>query len=199
MTNPHFGTADFIFVAIGIAILIALIWTGCVDIPLEVDEDDMERREELSVAQIKQTLRALYNVAEDELDFVPYYGHFHLYELWEIEKRFAETTWLAEFEYNYEHRNCAYLDQLFYAYMYGYMPGIPMFLIDIYPRDPVNFMDNFRGHLYTGVIIQPVNGANRMCLLLDHRYPFPDSRAIQELDMSIMRIGQIRMAPKIRR
>ncbi len=192
MKHPHFGTAGFIFFVFAIVIAVVMTLTGCVDIPLEVDEDDVKGREELSVADVKQTLKALYGVPGEDLKFRPYYDHFHLYERWEIERRFSELWFIREFEYHREHRNCVWLGQAAYVYMYGHMPGVPMFEIDLRCRTSFTC----EGHLYVGVIIQPDYIANRICLILDPRYPLEDDRAIQELDMDRWRIGQIRMTPE---
>ncbi len=175
-----------------VSLILLILISGCVDVPLEVDETDVESREELSVAQVKQTLWSLYDV---DVQFVPWYDHFHMYSLEEVIHWFAMADWTHEFEYDLEHRNCVYQGGLLYYYLYGGMPGIPMFLVDIYPLEASSFEGYFKGHLYVGVLIQPSESANRICLLLDPRYPPPDSRAFTELDMSTMRIGQIRMAP----
>lgn len=117
-----------------------------------------------------------------------------MYSWEEVLERFAEATWIKEFEYNWDHRGCPWLGDVLYVYLYGHMPGIPMFTVDIYPRNPMTLEAALNGHLYVGVLVEWA-GKNRACMLLDPRYPPPDARAFVELDMSTMRIEQIRMAP----
>lgn len=181
-------------ICFALVIAIAVFIFGCVDIPLEVDADDVEGRPELSIRDVKQTLRSLYSIPEDVLDFVPWYEHYHLYAQSEIEEHF--NSWFVryieeQFEWS-DHRSCVWKGTALWLYLTAQMPGLPAFTASIYPKG-VLFAD---GHVFVGVLVQPYSSANRKFLLLDYRYPIWDDRAIQEFDSNTMRIGDIKlMAP----
>jgi len=182
--------------AMVISIILLIAVSGCIDLPLDVDQVDVASREELSRAQVKQTLRSLYGLTEDQLTFVPWYEHFHIYDQSEIEKHFS--SWMVgfiadEFEWH-EHRSCVWKGTALWLHLTGNMPGLPAFMVDIYPKKLA--WPPPQGHLFVGVLVQPRESANRLFLLLNYGYKIPDSRAIQEFDPDTMRLGQIRMTPE---
>ena len=177
-------------------LLILILISGCIDLPLEVDDADIHSREELSTRDVKQTLRALYDQPEDVLRFVSYYEHFHMYTQDEIERHF--NSWMVEtiakeFEWH-EHRSCVWKGTALWLHLTGNMPGVPAFIVDIYPK-PLTVPPS-EGHLFVGVLVNVPGRANRAFLILNYGYKIPDVRAIQEFDPDTMIIGQIRMAPR---
>lgn len=168
-----------------ILLIFLILLSGCIDMPLDIE--DIESREEIKRADLKQVLKTMYGVPFQWLiDFRPTKSKYRLYTYEEIERGFMEyAPTVRQIPIEISCMNCQEHSNALRVLLTLDMPCIPAFIIDVF-APPINP----DGHRYILVFYKPENRANIMCLLLDYRYEIDHPMAIKPLDLTDARIGR---------